>query len=321
MEKRNSRAFYVIKAFAILFVAFAHCSYHNSELVGKISGLIGSMGVPIFLISSGVFFNGEEKAESFWMKKLKGIVVPWAIFGVVTYIIKIVLEGGAGALDFLKWFVGYGCWLYFVPLLLVCYVIFRAIRHEWLPYVIIGLFLLSNILECFDLNPVTWAVGHYLNVFNRAGYFAIGILLKKFGVMHLEMPKMWVKLSLSAACVTVGALYIVTDVTVLSFLLSTACILLACAALFFWSQSLSECRLLQSVGKQTYFIYFVHMQLVIALVNKIVGFFGLPTAADWALLFVRPMAILTITYVVAVAAIKVMELVKLDKYKWIIGLK
>ena len=321
MEKQNSKAFYVIKAFAILSVIFAQCSYHSSPAVQAISSLLGTIGVPIFLISSGVFFNALENGKAFWLKKLKTIICPWIIFGFLTYLVSVVLGSSFSLIDMFFWWIGYGTWMYFVTILLICYVVFRAIRWNGLPYLMIALFIVSNVLDVFGVNPITNLVGSYLNVFTRIGYFAIGILLKKANVMSFHPPVVWKKLVIAGVSVVMGALYIVLDVPVLNYFIHLIFILSVCAALFFWSQSLADCKLLQSIGKQTYFIYFVHMQLGIAILNKVMAILALPNSADWAWLVVRPVAILFLVYAIAIVVSKVMCMLKLDKFKWIIGIR
>lgn len=323
MEKRNSKAFYVVKAFAILSVIFAHCTYSGTPTVQAITDLLGGIGVPIFLASAAVFFNEKEDWRSFWFKKLKNIVCPWILFGVITYLGGVFLGGNGtfGIVKLLHWCIGYGSWMYFVTILLMCYAIFRAIRWDGLPYVMIALFLLSNILDVFGINPITNLIGSYLNVFTRIGYFAIGILLKKASVMKLETPKLWIKLSLSAFAVVMGVLCIVLDVPVLSYFIHLSFILSVGSSLFFWSQSLADCKLLEGIGKQTYFIYFVHMQIGNAVLNLIMKLAGLPAAANWMWLIVKPVAILFFIYAIAVIAVKVAALIKLDKLKWLAGLR
>ena len=81
MERNNSNAFFVVKAFAALSIVSAHCVYRNTPQVQAITDLFGMVGVPIFLIVAGVFFKQNEENDTFWMKKLKGIIVPWVTFG------------------------------------------------------------------------------------------------------------------------------------------------------------------------------------------------------------------------------------------------
>ena len=318
----NSRALYVIKFFAILSVVFAHCSYHGTPVAHSISGLIGGLGVPIFLISSGIFFNSGEATKKFWTKKLKGIIVPWLIFGVLTYILAVILGGPFGIVDMLRWIIGHGTWMYFVTILLFYYVFFRAIRWEGIHYVAIALWILSNVLDVFGVNPISNLVGQYLNPFSRIGYFSMGVLAKKVGILEFKTPKLWIKLVASFVTLGLGVVSIcLREIAFAAYATEMVFTLCAAATLFFWSQSLSECTLLQNIGKQTYLIYFLHMQLGIGAVNAVVRVLSLPTAADWVLLFVKPVTILALVYLGIVVLDIIIKKLGISKYKWIIGLK
>lgn len=59
-----SNTFYVYKAFAILFVIMAHCTY-STDMVSRISTVFGMIGVPIFLFTSGFFLNRNQNAKVF----------------------------------------------------------------------------------------------------------------------------------------------------------------------------------------------------------------------------------------------------------------
>lgn len=319
---KNSRALYVIKFFAILSVVFAHCSYDNTLLAHSISGLLGSLGVPIFLISSGIFFNHKENAKVFWMKKFKGLIVPWLLFGVLTYLLTVMLGTSFETLNMFRWMIGHGTWLYFVTILLFYYVFFRAIRWEGIHYVAIALWVLSNVLDVFEVNIISNVIGQYLNPFSRIGYFSMGVIAKKAGVLEFKMPKLWIKLAVSAGTLAIGvATMVVEDVAFAAYFAKMVFSLCATATLFFWSQSLSECKLLQNIGKQTYLIYFLHMQLGIGAVNAVVRVLPLPAAMDWVLLFVKPVAILALIYIGIVILNAVVTKLGLSKYKWIIGMK
>lgn len=321
MSRNNSNAFYVVKFFAILTVIFAHCTYRDTPIVQSITDLIGEIGVPIFLVAAGVFFKNTEGAKIFWMKKLKGIVVPWVIFGIFTYAISCLSGSSFSLLGLFFWWIGYGTWFYFVTILLLCYLIFRAIKWNGLPYLMIGLWIVSITLQLFGINPITNLVGQYLNVFLRIGYFAIGVLLGKAEIMTFQTPKLWAKLVCTAATIGLGVLTLVVNQVLIEFIFHFSFIFAACATLFFWSQSLSECKLFQDIGKQTYLIYFLHMQLGIGTANIVFGVLPAAVLTNAILLVVKPVTILAMVYVGIWVLIKVIKLLKLEKYQWIIGLK
>lgn len=230
----NSRAFYVIKAFAILCVIFAHCTYKTTPLAQKTTNLIGIIGVPIFLISSGLFFNIKEDAKNFWRKKFKGIVVPWIVFGILTYFISVVTGNPFGLLNLLLWVVGYGTWLYYVTILLLYYLLFRTIKWDGLPYLMIVVWIVSIILDAFGINPLSNLIGSFLNIFSRIGFFAIGILLRKSNLLDVKSPQMPIKIILTIATIGIGTTIIIFDkILIVQCLLKLIYVLFASAILFF----------------------------------------------------------------------------------------
>lgn len=84
MEKQSeiviSESLFVMKAFAIISVIAAHCVY-TDMYAQRLTSLIGTIGVPVFLIVSGYYFNKEEQWNVLAKKKMKRIVVPWIFMG------------------------------------------------------------------------------------------------------------------------------------------------------------------------------------------------------------------------------------------------
>ena len=318
----NSRALYVMKAFAILFVVFAHCVYREPPMVQKITELLGIIAVPIFLMISGIFFKAEEPGRSFWKKKFKGLVVPWLIWGVVTYFIAVVLGRPCGLLEMLRWCIGHGTWLYYVTILLFYYVVFRAIKWRGTPYVMIAIWIVSNVLDVFELNLISNAIGDHLNAFSRIGFFAIGVLLGRFGILKWQPPRLWAKIVFPVTAVGAGVLVVAFDETPVEvYLLRLFFVMLACVSLFICSQGMSDCRLLQNVGQQTYLIYFLHMQLGIGLAGKLIGLFSLPTIAKWGILVVQPVLVVSLVYTGIIVLDLILTKLRLEKYEWIIGMR
>lgn len=318
----NSQALYVMKAFAILFVVFAHCVYRETPMVQKITELLGIIAVPIFLMISGIFFKAEEPGRSFWKKKFKGLVVPWLLWGVVTYFIAVVLGRPCGLLEMLRWCIGHGTWLYYVTILLFYYVAFRAIKWRGTPYVMIAIWMVSNVLDVFGLNLISNAIGEHLNAFSRIGFFAIGVLLRRFGILKWQPPRLWAKIVFPVTAVGAGVLVVAFDETPVEvYLLRLLFVALACVSLFICSQGLSDCRLLQNVGQQTYLIYFLHMQLGIGLARKLIALFSLPTIANWGILVVQPVLVVSLVYIGIVVLDLILTKLRLEKYEWIIGMR
>lgn len=317
----NSKALYVIKAFAILSVIFAHCVYKNPT-VQKMTSLIGIVGVPVFLICAGIFFNQNESPKLFWVKKVKGIVVPWMIFGTITYLLSAILGNDFSFHSFLFWLIGYGTWLYYVTILLLYYLLFRAIKWSGLPYVMIAVGIVSIVLDVYKLNPISNLIGNYLNMFSRVGFFAVGMLLKKENKIRIQFINgYWGCLSFISTIALVTAIMVFEVPPLVFFLLNLIYVLVAIVFLLFLSQRLANNRLLQNIGKQTYIIYFLHMQFGIGLVNKIINTAGLFVQNDWILFIIKPILVLSIVYAGITLLNFIITKLKLEKYKWIAGMR
>ena len=66
-KKIESDSIYWIKIVAILFTIFAHVV--NNSTLGKVFGIVGTFGVPLFLVISGYFLSNKNRPLEFWKKK------------------------------------------------------------------------------------------------------------------------------------------------------------------------------------------------------------------------------------------------------------
>ena len=73
------------------------------------------------------------------------------------------------------------------------------------------------------------------------------------------------------------------------------------------------------VGKNSYFIFFLHMQIGIGFAAKL---FNLPFLAskEPLQLLAKPIFIIEITYIFAVIAIRVAKIIKRENDLWLIGI-
>lgn len=114
------------------------------------------------------------------IKKIKTIVIPWIVYGIITYIVSCICSNSTiNALSLLHWIVGNRTWLYFVPVLLLCFVLFRALDNRWFNIVVFFLFILSNIICVFDVIENMHWITKYQMLFNWCGFFQLGIFAKK----------------------------------------------------------------------------------------------------------------------------------------------
>lgn len=319
-----SNTLYVLRALAIVCVAAAHCESFQFELAEKIRSLIGTMGVPCFLLCSGYFFSSTQVTKVFWTKKLKSIVIPWVVWGILTFAVIVVLGGRSlSIVEAIRWIVGYNTWLYFVPVLLCCFALFRiSVKRGWL-ILNAGLFVCSWLLSYINVFKTNELFTLYQIPFNYTGFFLLGYLLKGYDLKKLLSVSRLIK-----ACVCVGFLFISVlygiygkSISYWGSLFSIPFELTACVVMFWLAASLNEFCLLSDIGKRSFFIYFVHMEIGSG-IAKAVLFRWLPknlAIIDYLMVIIKPIIIVAITYLIYICIKKLFQLFRLEKLSWIIS--
>lgn len=324
-----SSALYALKAIAIIFVAAAHCTYTDTN-IQVFTDILGTIGVPIFLIVSGVFSKNEYKFKDFVIGKIKRIVIPWIIWGIATYVLSII-GGGNNSFQLkgvLLWIIGYKTWLYFVPVLLICLFVFKICSSR--PFVIIVIVVsclswLLTVNKLLDGMPFTSCQ----NPLNWMGFFGFGIILRERGILEYRPFKLIGKLILLSVCfvaIMLGYFIYAKQIMLTPSYWNVFSIpfeLFSVATFWHWAFIAGKIRLLVDLGKNSYPLFFAHMQIGINLINlvsfnKINSFTGVLGAIA---LIIRPIAVIFISYLIfVVISKKVLKLMRLDRIKWVIGL-
>ena len=320
-KERLSRTIYVLRAISITCVVSAHCEsfLSNAETIRR---LLGTIGVPCFLICSGYFFNQKQPAKEFWMKKLKNIIVPWIIWGIITYAISVLFGENVISIDQgLKWILGYNTWLYYVPVLLICFFLGRLCNNK------------IRIVFCLCLFFISWSLSYlgvlsngvitlYQNPFNHVGFFIVGMLLSKTNWLILNITKNK-KVAVLAFFMAISIVYTVfgKGIGYWASIFSIPFELLAFIVLFWIAQLLADKKTLVQIGKISFFIFFTHMQIGIEISNKIF-FRWLPSgfiALDYLYVLIKPVAIILVCYFIWILLKSFLKLIKMSKLGWIIS--
>lgn len=137
LTPEESRAFYIVKALAILGVIAAHVVPKQMTDYGPIYAilidlwrLLAQTGVPVFLIASGFFFKRCQKGQRipFVKNKFFALVIPWFVGAVFTFAVPFVLGDRSDAvMRFLRLFFGYGSLYYYMVILLAFYLLFNTL--------------------------------------------------------------------------------------------------------------------------------------------------------------------------------------------------
>lgn len=96
MKKERIEYFDISKGIAILLVILGHCLYfsiykHPSISKNGIMSIITSIHMPVFIFISGVFSKNIGVLKSFWIKKLKQLLLP-LIFIPILYCLVVSMD-------------------------------------------------------------------------------------------------------------------------------------------------------------------------------------------------------------------------------------
>lgn len=171
----------------LLSIISAHSCVAQSEinssylLLWNLWNVWSIIGAPCFLILSGYFFRKD--AVSFielLRKKFKTIIIPWLICGTIVYIIS--KSEHYSMREYLNFIFGYNSYLYYMTVLISCYIIFYYIpRQIFLLFCFIGVNLISlTLTEKGIYHPL---LTNYLNIANWTGYFSLGMLIKRLDIL------------------------------------------------------------------------------------------------------------------------------------------
>lgn len=314
--------FYRLRGFAIISVAYAHCltlSSHDPNTIGKLLGLIG---VPLFLICSGYFFRKQKIDKEFFQSKFKSIVAPWIIWGTFAYGLSIVLSANdlsiSGYIDFI---LGHGSWLYYVPVYLLIILAYNTFTGKYCDAIFLLLCVVSNCLTfTFHLGTMDSFMTFYQNPFNFIGFFTIGKLIneKQLICQFAENPiKFVLGGAIIATITTVLFLHITTRINYTNPL-AIVFELSAIMVLMILNIRLIKNTDLKTLGRYSYILYFLHMQLGIAVTNRVFTVVGLNN--DWGQLLLKPLCVIFVTMVIVIALNKVLCVLHLNKLRQYIGL-
>ena len=318
ITKTQSNSLFVAKAFAILSVICAHMTFTNEYIVAEtIRNCLGQIGVCVFLILSGFFYKRKENdSKEFWSKKLKSVFVPWLLLSICTFMLSAVLKRllSGFPFSFIQYFLGFGSLYWYMTISFILFVVFKYITKNWQLVVCVIISILSVYLSFFKIIPYNQYFNQYLNPFNWVGFFALGILLRKENLLD--------KLINIKAFVFAFIGFVMSIVAVIAFRLNEFLSYTDVTSLFTeifgfivvlnLSNWLSNSKLLIDIGKKSFFIYLMHIQVAGAINTR------LPYNTVFFIL--RPFIALAVCYIIAVVFKFILEKIKLSKFCFAFGL-
>lgn len=184
----------VCKGLGIILVVFGHLPIIGANLVG-LDSFVYQFHVPLFFFLSGVFFKEDERIGTFFIKKVKGLYIPFLIANVVFVLIDL----------FKAHFntqVSNGFWLYLLRVFAgldtsplgspswFLIVLFRAA----LLYKLLDYFFRHNVIFCSIISILLFVLGLMLPDIAYVGPSLTAVLFYHLGHMY---GKLNVKLYIS----------------------------------------------------------------------------------------------------------------------------
>ncbi len=311
----ESRAFSILRVFAILSVIAAHVNrvVEMPAIRGAISAFwnaFGQVGVICFFLMGGFFYHRERgDTKSFWQKKLTSLIIPWIFCSIITFALNALSARSFSVLAYVKWVLGSGTWYYYITVFLIFLVIFKwlARRDAWL-YLCMVLNIAS--LALCTVKP-DWLslpfLTQYLNVFNWIGFFALGILMRKYRLDRAILSRWW-SIPIAAVAAIASLAYHMHGFLTYFHLVTPIFELSAFVLLLWASNALAKTRVaspLAFLGGTTYCIYLLHMQIVQTICRL------LPQTASIDI--INPFIGLTVMAVAVTVGLKICQLLPFGK--------
>lgn len=317
LTKTQSNSLYVAKAFAILSVVCAHMTFTNEYTIAEtVRNCLGQIGVCIFFITSGFFYKRiDNDSKEFWAKKLKNAFIPWLVISGCTFLLSTVLSRSLSGfpLSYIKYFLGLGSLYWYMTISFILFAVFKYITKNWQLILCVFMSVISVYLTAFEVIPHNEYFNQYINPFNWIGFFALGILIRKENWLEkLINAKMFV---FSVIGLVISILFaVLRDNEIKSYVDVTSLFIeiFGFMVVLNLSKLLAKNKLLIDVGKKSFFIYLMHIQIA-GLIN---------TRLPYNIVFfvLRPFIALAICYVISIVFKYILKILRLSKFNCVFGL-
>ena len=239
--------------------------------IATVKSWFGQVGVIVFLILGGWLFHFKNQSyKVFWKRKAQLLIVPWIICGTGTYILCAFLSKNSSLTSYIRWVIGSGSWYYYMSIYIFFLLLFQKVRNRWIVKLMIPITLISLLLTDLNVIPYTECFTKYLNPANFVGFFAIGILLQQETINEAFFKKHRNKAAL--ACLLSVAVMAVRQKSSYFCMESAVFEVSAAMLVLYLAYTLSKTRTgwkIGRFGKDTFFIYLTHMQIVQAIGTRL----------------------------------------------------
>ncbi len=185
---QEKRLIQVLRLLALISIICAHVAEipDYSNTINQVFSLaldsIGTIGVGIFLLISGYLFSmNKYSLNVFIVKKIRNIIIPWFFLGTIDFLYVALRKGG---LTLANWILTLtvNSHMYYLTVLILLYILFWKIKDN-INMIIFMIFLSIVSISLTSFGYLT--INPYINPFNWAIYFTIGLLIRKYQVLSI----------------------------------------------------------------------------------------------------------------------------------------
>lgn len=272
-EQRLSALFTVARVFALISIVSAHITFTVNVFgwVARLYKIVASVGVVCFLFISGYYYKPEKFGSFTGLLKKKGLTIglPWLFLGSVSFLYNYILSGGDSfVLEYLKWIIGNGTYLYYLTVLFICFLAFYKTNDR----IQIGAMLLTVVsllltaLGVFDSVISFLHITNYLNVFNWFGIFAAGMYVrnkiatdKLYGFLKKSR---WIILGLFIAVAILLIIFDQVQVGYFSYVGIWLEILGTLAIFSIATLEIFENKIFEDLANLSFTVYLIHLMVI-----------------------------------------------------------
>lgn len=201
IEERN-HTIDILRGLTIILVVFGHIIR-----IGWLNRYIWSFHLPIFFVISGYLYNPDKFTTfcAFLKRKFKGLIVPYLVFGVLTYMYWLLAECRFRGSDLNAWEQFFGIFygtrydhyldfngpLWFIPCLFTMEILFYIIEKLKRPLVILVICVALFVFGVYSKDYYPWLPFGICAASIGIIFYVGGYFLRKLG-QKIELGKTWI---------------------------------------------------------------------------------------------------------------------------------
>ncbi len=257
-NSRKSNSIYLARFIALVCITCAHSSIGSGRLINSFA----NAGVAVFFLASGIYYRAYNVEDR--IKSSKKILIPWFVFGSLTFILNSILINEFKLINYFLWLIGYNTYLWYLTVYLITMIffsIFSIEKSKSLQFFLIAVLFISRIMTAFF--NISGAVA-FLNPFNWMGFVSAGLLLSQnFDELCSSRKKYFLGLAL---LVLIGSIFlgIKLDDNIHYFGFTSVFYQFAwCYLILYMTTKLEKLGvILKNVGRNSLPIYLVHIPII-----------------------------------------------------------